>query len=166
MRTIHDIVERLRAEYLEMPGLHLTADQVQRLCGIERTVCQSVLDALIQAKFLSEKSDGHYARLTEGQFRSPRPVKAELRADAFAHHAIPQSGVANPADRSNENQMMRVERRRGRSDAELRRQRERLERVWNEEHQTLARRQQRGAAQDNRPPMADAAREKTRKFAS
>ena len=37
------LLERVRAEYLEMPGLRLTLKQVQRLCGIERTVCQMVL---------------------------------------------------------------------------------------------------------------------------
>jgi hypothetical protein len=30
------VLERIRAEYLEMPGLCLKADQVQRLCGVER----------------------------------------------------------------------------------------------------------------------------------
>jgi CheY-like chemotaxis protein len=47
----------------EMPGLHLRLEQVQRLCGIERTVCQMVLDSLVDARFLSVKSDGHYALL-------------------------------------------------------------------------------------------------------
>lgn len=47
MRTIKDILNRLRAEYLEMPGLQLTAEQVQRLCGIEPKVCQSALDELV-----------------------------------------------------------------------------------------------------------------------
>ena len=68
------ILERLRAEYLEMPGLKLRIEQVQRLCGIERTVCQLVLDTLVKTSFLSLKSDGTYVRVTEG--RSPDPVKA------------------------------------------------------------------------------------------
>ncbi len=34
------VLERIRAEYLEMPGLKLTADQLQRLCGIEQTICK------------------------------------------------------------------------------------------------------------------------------
>ena len=29
------VLTRLRAEYLEMPGMRLTAQQVQRLCGVE-----------------------------------------------------------------------------------------------------------------------------------
>jgi hypothetical protein len=36
MNTFVDqrVLERLRAEYLEMPGLKLRIEQVQRLCGI------------------------------------------------------------------------------------------------------------------------------------
>ena len=80
MRTIEEILNRLRAEYLAKPGLQLTAEQVQRLCGIEPKVCQSALDALVDAKFLSVTSGGHYARLTEGEIRRPYPAKANLRA--------------------------------------------------------------------------------------
>ena len=45
------LLERVRAEYLEMPGLRLRREQVQRLCGIERTVCQMVLDSLAPKSF-------------------------------------------------------------------------------------------------------------------
>ena len=44
------LLERIRAEYLEMPGLCLTPEQIQRLCGVERTICQLVLDSLVDAK--------------------------------------------------------------------------------------------------------------------
>ena len=66
MSTMADVMQRVRAEYMEMPGLRLKLEQVQRLCGIERTICQAVLDALVNAEFLCVKPDGHYARLTEG----------------------------------------------------------------------------------------------------
>jgi hypothetical protein len=42
-----------------MPGLRLTPEQAQRLCGVERTLCQTVLDALVAEKFLCVKPDGH-----------------------------------------------------------------------------------------------------------
>jgi hypothetical protein len=79
MRTIRDVIQRLRAEYLEMPGLRLTAAQVQRLCGIEPMMCQSVLDALVDAKFLCAKSDGTYTRMTDGEVMS-RAANADLGA--------------------------------------------------------------------------------------
>ena len=63
---LHD---RIRAEYLEMPGMRLTLQEVQRLCGIERTMCQMVLDSLVTARFLWASSDGHYARMVEGPSR-------------------------------------------------------------------------------------------------
>ena len=81
MRTIQDLSDRVRAEYLEMPGLHLTADQVQRLCGIEATICALILDALVAAKFLCVTPNGHYARLTEGGSPRPTPAKAALTVD-------------------------------------------------------------------------------------
>jgi hypothetical protein len=74
------VLERLRAEYLEMPGMKLRIEQVQRLCGIEQTMCNLVLDALVKASFLCLKSDGTYVRLTEGSSPRPRPVKAVLTA--------------------------------------------------------------------------------------
>jgi hypothetical protein len=55
------VLERIRAQYLEMPGLSLKADQAQqRLCGIERELCKDILDALVERRFLYLKSDGTY----------------------------------------------------------------------------------------------------------
>jgi hypothetical protein len=77
MRTIQEVIQRVRAEYLEMPGLRLTTAQVQRLCGIDRRICQMVLDSLVASKFLHRKADGHYTRLTEGDASAGRDgVKA------------------------------------------------------------------------------------------
>jgi hypothetical protein len=85
MRTIDDAIERLRAEYLEMPGLQLNAEQVQRLCGTERTICRKVLDTLVNANFLCVKPDGHYARLAEDDFSRPRHVKADFGTEKRSH---------------------------------------------------------------------------------
>lgn len=79
MRTMAALA-RLRSEYKEMPGLRLKSEQVRRLCGIEPKVCQAVLDALVDAKFLEVTSSGHYARLTDGEIRRAHPAKATLRA--------------------------------------------------------------------------------------
>jgi len=79
--AVQDVLNRLRAEYLEMPGLRLKPEQVQRLCGIERTMCKLALDSLLESKFLCVKSDGHYARLTDGTIHRSHPVKADLRTD-------------------------------------------------------------------------------------
>ncbi|HUE88101.1 MAG TPA: hypothetical protein VMO26_18665 [Vicinamibacterales bacterium] len=81
MRTLQDLSARVRAEYLEMPGLRLKAQQVQRLCGLERTVCALVLDSLVASRFLCLTPDGHYARVTDPMVGRPHPAKAGLRAD-------------------------------------------------------------------------------------
>ena len=72
------MLERIRAEFLEMPGLRLTLEQAQRLCGVEPTLCKAVLDALVDAKFLCVKSNGTYARLTDGEVPRLRPAKADI----------------------------------------------------------------------------------------
>jgi hypothetical protein len=76
----HDtMLKRIRSEYLEMPGLRLTLEQAQRLCGVERALCKVVLDALVDDKFLCVKSDGAYARLSDGEMSRLRAAKAERR---------------------------------------------------------------------------------------
>ena len=75
------LLNRIRAEYLEMPGMRLTLEQMQRLFGIERTICHTVLDSLVDAKFLYVKSNGHYALLTDGEIPYPRAAKVAIRAE-------------------------------------------------------------------------------------
>jgi hypothetical protein len=60
-------LQRLRGEFLEMPGLRLTVQQAERLCGVDPAVCKAILDALVEAKFLSIKQDGSYGRSTDGE---------------------------------------------------------------------------------------------------
>ncbi len=78
MRAVRSVIERVRAEFLEMPGMRLTEPQVQRLCGVEQPICQLVLDSLVDAKFLCRTPDGAYGRLTDGGVPRPRPAKADL----------------------------------------------------------------------------------------
>jgi hypothetical protein len=73
--------DRIRGEYLEMPGLRLTVEQMQRLCAVERSVCQMVLDAMVDEKFLCVTSGGAYVRATEGTVARPRAAKAAARPE-------------------------------------------------------------------------------------
>jgi len=77
-------VTRIRAEFLEMPGMRLTFDQTRRLCGVERAPCQIALDALVDEKFLFVGSDGVYGRLTDRQTHDRRSSKqlSDPRSDA------------------------------------------------------------------------------------
>jgi hypothetical protein len=56
---------RIRAKFLEVPGLRLTPDQTEPICGVERALGQRILDALVEMKFLYVMSDGAYARVIE-----------------------------------------------------------------------------------------------------
>lgn len=58
------LLNRIRAEFLEMPGMRLTAEQVQRLCGVNASVCQLVMDSLVAMRFLCIHPDGTYGRVS------------------------------------------------------------------------------------------------------
>lgn len=62
---IDQMLQRIQGEFVEMPGLRLTAAQAQRLWGLEREICMGLLGALVDAKFLSQTRDGAFVR-TEG----------------------------------------------------------------------------------------------------
>ena len=83
------LLRRIRAEYLEMPGLAMTRQQAQRLCGADPALLQRVLDELVEAKFLHVKPNGSYARASEGgEVPRPRPAKAGI---GRAKHAVASS---------------------------------------------------------------------------
>jgi hypothetical protein len=50
--TYASIVDRVRAEFVEMPGLELTLSQAVRLWGLGVEDCRHVLDSLADAGFL------------------------------------------------------------------------------------------------------------------
>jgi hypothetical protein len=58
------LIERVRSEFADMPGMRLTVAQVQRLCGVEELVCTAVLDTLVESRVLCRNSDGTYTQLT------------------------------------------------------------------------------------------------------
>jgi len=46
------VVDRVRSEFIEMPGLELTLPQAVRLWSLGMDDCRSVIDALVEAGFL------------------------------------------------------------------------------------------------------------------
>jgi len=61
-RPVVEWIERVRAEYLEMPGLSLTRWQMRRLWLLDATVCDAVVDALVAADFLRRRPNDTYVR--------------------------------------------------------------------------------------------------------
>lgn len=57
---VHRLLSLIRSEYLEMPGLCLTAAQAQRLWHLDQDTCHSALSELVENKFLKRSNSGHY----------------------------------------------------------------------------------------------------------
>ena len=57
-----DWLHLIRAEYHEMPGLHLTKHQVQRLWNLDASTCEAILEALETGKFLRRTRTGAYVK--------------------------------------------------------------------------------------------------------
>jgi hypothetical protein len=60
------LVRRIRAEFLEMPGLCLTMEQAQRLWCLDRRTCEALLTSLIDSRFLRRTSRGLFVLRTSG----------------------------------------------------------------------------------------------------
>ncbi len=59
---IAEWLQRIRAEYQEVPGLNLTRRQVQRFWGLDAVTADTLLDALESAKFLRRTRTDGYVR--------------------------------------------------------------------------------------------------------
>ena len=55
-------LRRAKAEFLEMPGLSVTLAQAQRLWAFDRALCDAVLAALVEARFLVESRNASFIR--------------------------------------------------------------------------------------------------------
>jgi hypothetical protein len=63
---ITDCLQLIRAEYLEIPGLHLTKLQAQRLWGLDDVTAEALLSALMDVKFLRRTHRDTYVRANIG----------------------------------------------------------------------------------------------------
>lgn len=72
-----DIVDRVKGEFLEMPGLRLTESQARRLWSLEPSLCTAVLDELVDNGFLLRTRDGAFVRVD-----FPTPIKAQRRSSS------------------------------------------------------------------------------------
>lgn len=59
---IDRLLEQIKSEYLEMPDLRLTPAQAQRMWGVDSDICEALLGALADAKFLDRTRDGSFVR--------------------------------------------------------------------------------------------------------
>ena len=59
-RTVVEWMDRVRAEYREMPGLSLTTSQMRRLWLLDANLCDKVVDSLVACEFLRRRRDHTY----------------------------------------------------------------------------------------------------------
>jgi hypothetical protein len=81
MHSTERLVDRIRAEYLALPGLKLTRDQACRLWAVDDEHCNAAFDILLSEGFLHRTGTGKFVAL-------PRPagrfVSADRRPEAVA----------------------------------------------------------------------------------
>lgn len=60
--ALADLLRRVQAEFLEMPGLSVTRAQARRLWALDAAVCEAVLATLVEARFLVESRNASFIR--------------------------------------------------------------------------------------------------------
>ena len=45
-------LRRVRADYLEVPGMHLTKAEIQRMWGLDAQTCDALVCRLVESRFL------------------------------------------------------------------------------------------------------------------
>ena len=90
--ALSELLLRIRAEYLQMPGLKLTAPQARRLWGPDCATCDAALAALVEAKFLSRTREGLF--VLTATLRSNQTCRLGARQPLFGQsghivHGLP-----------------------------------------------------------------------------
>ncbi len=73
MTVTPELLNRIKMEYLEMPGLALTRRQASRLWNLAAPVCDRALAELVREEFLSEAAGGAFLRRGSGRLRPATP---------------------------------------------------------------------------------------------
>ena len=58
-----ELLERIRMEFIEAPGLALTGNQACRFWNLDAALCDAVLATLVGEAFLARSNAGAYLRL-------------------------------------------------------------------------------------------------------
>ena len=81
------LLDRIRGEYREMPGLRLTLAQAQRLWQVERIECEAALATLVTDGFLALTNDNAYIAQPSAARIGFKPVKAAWTTTALRRRA-------------------------------------------------------------------------------
>ena len=72
---VESTLQRMQRDFLEMPGLCLTSRQAQRLWDLDSLICDALLRALVDVRFLVE-ADGIYICDGAPRMQGPRAATA------------------------------------------------------------------------------------------
>lgn len=81
--TRSDAVSRIRSDYLELPGLRLTAPQAARLWSLERDLASDLLEELVERKFLERSGEQYCLRQ---RLPPPEQLQRQHEADREPSH--------------------------------------------------------------------------------
>jgi hypothetical protein len=65
-QSFGELLVRIEGEYREMPGLNLSVTQAERLWGLDRHTCTSVLTTLMERRVLKRTTSGTYLQRSSG----------------------------------------------------------------------------------------------------
>lgn len=78
-----EIVDRVKGEFIEMPGLRLTESQARRMWSLEPSLCTAVLTELVDNGFLLRTRDGAFVRVDLATpLKAPRHSTSTWRRSA------------------------------------------------------------------------------------
>jgi hypothetical protein len=77
-----ELLSRVRGEYLEMPGLHLSVSQATRLWGLHPVVTEALLSCLVASRFLRRTGAGTFALATSEGRAVPVPGRARAAGES------------------------------------------------------------------------------------
>ena len=98
MRDVKQVLQVIRREFREMPGLCLTEPQAQRLWGLEPNICHALLAVLVAEEFLSPASDGVFRRRDAHDNASGTKGSLSRRVSRrFRRHQIERAPRTGPA---------------------------------------------------------------------
>ena len=87
------MLQTICTQFVELPGLRLTAKQAQQVWEIHEWTCRRLLETLVERKFLFQ-NEQWYIRAIDG--RSRTPPGAQGRAEKG--HAAKDGGLRLPSD--------------------------------------------------------------------
>lgn len=90
------LLERIRGEFREMPGMKLTIDQACRLWNLKDEQCREAVDALIAESFLLRTPSGAFIAMPSAA-RAVKIAPVDVRAIRCSHC---QHLNSSPADSS------------------------------------------------------------------